>query len=299
MAGMYSFPKIFFQLSTSQIMFLICGIATIIIGILFILLIPNNPMSSNLSTREKIYTIERLRSNQTGIENKKFDHAQLFEALRDPNVIVIAILMITSSEINGALGNYSAAFIKSFGFTSKESALLSIPPGVLSILVCTSGAWLAGRTNQILLTLMCYYPFGIIGGALMAFLPPSARAAKMVGNYLTNMVPATPLIYTIAAANFSGHTKKIAVNAIILISFSIGNIIGPLTFTGATAPTYTPAKIAMLACFSSALILVFILRSMFAYENKRRNRRNEACVVVDSEFKNMTDRENRGFRYSL
>lgn len=36
---------------------------------------------------------------------------------------------------------------------------------------------------------MCYFPFGIAGAALMAFLPPSQRAGKMVGNYFTNMVP--------------------------------------------------------------------------------------------------------------
>ncbi len=89
----------------------------------------------------------------------------------------------------------------SFGFTSEQSALLSIPSGILSILVVLSATYIAGRTNQRILTLMCYYPLGIIGGALLAFLPAHMRAGKLVGNYLTNMVPSTPLIYTLAAAN--------------------------------------------------------------------------------------------------
>lgn len=109
-----------------------------------------------------------------------------------------------------------------FGFTSKQSALLSVPSGVLSILVCLSSAWIAGKSNQRLLTLMAYYPLGIIGASLMAFLPAEQKAGKMIGNYLTNMVPSessiqaklprsrlmiidAPLIYAIAAANCGFH----------------------------------------------------------------------------------------------
>ncbi|KAE8450991.1 hypothetical protein EG329_005431 [Mollisiaceae sp. DMI_Dod_QoI] len=200
-----------------QIMYLICGLVTIAVGILVILLVPDNPMSSRLSAREKYHAIERVRSNKTGIENKVFNLAQMIEAFRDPHVWLIVILMITASEINGALSNYQAALIKSFGFTSKQSALLSIPSGIIAIITCLSSSWIAGRTNQRLLTLMCFFPFGITGASLMAFLPPSQKAAKMVGNYFTNMVPTTPLMYTIAAANFSGHTKKITVNALVLM----------------------------------------------------------------------------------
>lgn len=35
-----------------------------------ILLLPDNPMSSRLSHAEKVAAVERLRENQTGIENK-------------------------------------------------------------------------------------------------------------------------------------------------------------------------------------------------------------------------------------
>jgi hypothetical protein len=36
---------------------------------------------------------------------------------------------------------------------------------------------------------MAYYPLGIIGASLMAFLPNEEKGWKLVGNYLTNMVP--------------------------------------------------------------------------------------------------------------
>jgi sugar phosphate permease len=94
-------------------MFLICGIITIALGILVLLFLPDNPMSSRLSSQEKNFAIERVRSNKTGIENKKFNLPQMREALLDPHVWLLVILMITASEINGALSNYQASIIKS------------------------------------------------------------------------------------------------------------------------------------------------------------------------------------------
>ena len=41
-----------------------------IVGIIVFLFLPDNPMKSRLSHEEKIWAVERLRGNQTGIENK-------------------------------------------------------------------------------------------------------------------------------------------------------------------------------------------------------------------------------------
>ena len=81
--------------------------------ILVVLFLPDNPMSSRLSAEEKIQAIERVRSNKTGIENKTFVRAQMIEALLDPHVWLIIVLMITATEVNGALANYQASLIKS------------------------------------------------------------------------------------------------------------------------------------------------------------------------------------------
>lgn len=52
-----------------QIMFLVVGLVTVVVGITTFLLLPDNPMRSRLTHEEKVWTIERLRENQTGIEN--------------------------------------------------------------------------------------------------------------------------------------------------------------------------------------------------------------------------------------
>jgi hypothetical protein len=63
---------------------------------------------------------------------------------------------------------------------------------------------------------------GILGGSLLAFTPEDNRAAKMAGNYLTHVVGAfLPCCYSFAAANQGGHTKKVTMNAILLMSFCL------------------------------------------------------------------------------
>jgi len=71
---------------------------------------------------------------------------------------------------------------------------------------------LAGRYNQRGIQLVALLVPGILGGALMAFLPANDKAGKLIGNYLTNAIGSTlPLLYSWVAANYAGHTKKVRI----------------------------------------------------------------------------------------
>lgn len=59
-------------------MFLVVGLITVTVGIVVMFLLPDNPMSSKFMTHdEKVFAIQRLRENQTGIENKHFKFGQV------------------------------------------------------------------------------------------------------------------------------------------------------------------------------------------------------------------------------
>ncbi|KAK5734086.1 hypothetical protein LTR17_009214 [Elasticomyces elasticus] len=100
------------------------------------------------------------------------------------------------------------------------------------------------------------------------------------------------------------------------MSFCLGNIIGPLSFTPASAPDYIPAKITIgkflrehipsqyaniVTCAFAACVTI-VLQFYYIRENKRRDGLVEAGAVghlKDQEFADMTDRENKEFRYRL
>lgn len=281
-------------------MFLVIGLITVFVGILVIFLLPDNPMSSRLSHPEKVWAIERLRENQTGIENKHFKVAQALECLRDPQTWLLSLITISSNIPNGAVSSYQATIIRGFGFSSKNTALLQIPSGVVSIVSILTATYLAGRFDQRGSNIITLLIPGIIGGALMAFLPAHNKAGKLIGNYLTNCIGASlPLLYSWVAANFAGHTKKVTMNATLLMSFCLGNIIGPLTFRKTDAPDYIPAKITIIVTCAVAIGLVAVLRIYYGRENRRRDRLGEVMREKDIEFLDLTDRENRDFRYKL
>ncbi|KAF2120374.1 major facilitator superfamily domain-containing protein [Lophiotrema nucula] len=281
-----------------QIMFLCVGLVTIAAGIVVILFLPDNPMSSRLSHAEKIMAVERLRENNTGIENKHFKPYQFFEALRDPQVWLLAYITTAASIPNGAVGSFQSVLIKSFGFSDKETALIQIPGGFIAVVSVITGTQIAARYNRRGLMQIVWTAWGgILGGSLIAFLPSENKAGRLVGNYFTHLTGAfLPLSYSFAACNFAGHTKKITINAILLMSFCLGNIIGPLTFRDEDGPEFVPAKVTIVAVDSSVCVAILILLGYYRWENRRRDKA-EIEHRPNIEFSDMTDKQNQELRY--
>jgi predicted MFS family arabinose efflux permease len=281
-----------------QLMFLVFGLITIAVGICIFLFLPDNPMTSRLSQEEKVWAIKRLSENKTGIENKHFKKEQSIEVLKDPQTYLIVIIMTAINVPNGAISSFSALIIKGFGFTTKQTELLTIPGGVISASTILIATYLAGKYDQRCIVIISVLLVSLLGACLMAF--STVQATQLAGNYLTNFITAAfPLVYSIAGANIAGHTKKVTMNAILLMAFCLGNILGPLTFQTKDQPTYIPAKVAIVATVSVAIIFTILLRCYYGFENRRRDKMPSQEHQEDSEFLDLTDRENPEFRVSL
>ncbi|KAI4624325.1 uncharacterized protein J4E87_005826 [Alternaria ethzedia] len=249
---------------------------------------------------EKVWAIERLRENQTGIENTHFKFHQVLDCFKDPQTWMLSIITISSNVPNGAVSSYQATLIKSFGFSSKTTALLQLPSGAVSVISILIATYLAGRFNQRALNVVSLLIPGALGGCLMAFLPGESRVGKLIGNYLTNCIGSSlPLLYSWVSANIAGHTKKVTMNAILLMSFCLGNIIGPLTFRQGDGPDFIPAKVTIVVTCAFAAAMALVLRAYYMWENKKRDREDDGTHLENEEFLDLTDRENRRFRYRL
>ena len=149
--------------------------------------------------------VERLRENNTGIENKHFKPYQFLEALRDPQVWLLAFITTGASIPNGAVSSFQSILISSYGFSDTVTALLQIPGGFIAVASVILGTQIAARYNcrgimQIVMTAWG----GILGGSMIAFIPSDHRAGRLVGNYFTQVTGAfLPLSYSFAACNFS------------------------------------------------------------------------------------------------
>jgi predicted MFS family arabinose efflux permease len=235
-----------------------------------------------------------------GIENTQFKRHQVIECLLDPQTWMLSLITIASNVPNGAVSSYQATLIRSFGFNPKTTALLQLPSGAVSVISIIIATYLAGRFNQRGINIVTLLIPGCLGGALMAFLPGENKTGKLIGNYLTNCIGSSlPLLYSWVAANIAGHTKKVTMNAILLMSFCLGNILGPLTFRQADAPDFVPAKITIVVTCAFAAVMALILRAYYMWENKRRDKLILGERVANEEFLDLTDKENKNFRYKL
>jgi hypothetical protein len=126
------------------------------------------------------------------------------------------------------------------------------------------------------------------------------KVGKLFGVYLLNSCPAMlPMIYSWNSANTSGYTKRTMRNALTLIAFCLGNLIGPQMFQTSDAPNYNPAKIALIVAMSGVVVLILILRQLMVRENTKREKEAESsCAETENvDFTDLTDIENRRFRY--
>jgi hypothetical protein len=346
-----------------QILFLVVGLITISVGLSVLWFLPDSPMRCTFLTRdEKMWTIERLRANQTGIENKTVKPEQILECFTDPQTWLLSLTMISSNVPNGAVSSFQATIIRGFGYDSKTTALLQLPSGAVSIVSVLIATWLAGRFEQRGLNVVALLLPGILGGCLLAFLPNTDeyKIGLLIGNYLTNCIGATiPLVYSWVGANYSGHTKKVSGHSMscpvtpdrarsqeissnkprpdnnerrpthILLprqhhrvsqpnvflkkknttkkKANIPSHRSPLTFTSQSAPDYIPAKITIIVTCAVAVVLALTLRAYYMWENKRRDKlaatQQQGILGVghleDVEFADITDRQNKEFRYRL
>jgi ACS family allantoate permease-like MFS transporter len=67
-----------------KLVYIILGVLTVSIGILFFIFIPDTPGQARwLSTEDRSLAIERIRANQQGVINRSFRKDQVKEAFTD------------------------------------------------------------------------------------------------------------------------------------------------------------------------------------------------------------------------
>jgi ACS family allantoate permease-like MFS transporter len=104
----------------------------------------------------------------------------------------------------------------------------------------------------------------------------------------------------LAAANAAGHTKKVTVNALIFMVYYVSNIVRPFFFKAIPAPLYPMGMTAMLVSYEVSMILICIYMSMCYFDNRKRDAEDAARgepVHPDTEFKDLTHKQNIHFRY--
>ncbi|KAJ7047446.1 MFS general substrate transporter [Mycena alexandri] len=302
------------RLAPFKIIYILLGGLAIVVGIAVLIWMPDSPVHANfLDKEERIAALERVRDDQGGTENKKLKKGQIAEAFLDVRTWLIILTTLLTSIPNGGISNFSNLIIKNFGYTSKQTLILSTPAGAVAAITTLACGWYSDKKGERMLPIIFALVPTIVGTAMLIGLNhTSAKGALLFGVYLVGTFgSALSTVYAYNASNTAGHTKKSSINAATLVSFAVGNIIGTQIFQPSDAPDYIPGKIAIMVLLTVQLGVSWLLRWINLRLNikkraklaeiKAQNGWTDEDVQREREkhaFADLTDKQNPYFIYT-
>ncbi|XPS98673.1 hypothetical protein M3J09_007869 [Ascochyta lentis] len=287
-----------------QYIYLLAGCLTFLFGI-WCFFIPNSPASAwFLTPAERIVAVERLRKGQTGVRCQKIKMSQLREAFLDLKLWLVFILMASAYTVNGAVSGFGPLIVSTFGWSTLESILWQFPLGALCLVTILLCGYLSSKIPNVRLILLVVNCLPVIAGCAMIWKSKwTYHAATPVAGYsiIGTFGAVVSQTIVIGMSNVAGATKKSAMAAAIFVAYCVGNIVGPQLIKSQTkAQHYPELWSGLIICYCITIVAAVALYVLLKMENKKRE-----CLPVDEDerdkfaFMDLTDKENRYFRYVL
>jgi len=171
-----------------RLMFLVIGLLNILISGFIFRLPPDPEKSAFLTPAEVKFIVQRLKDDQAGVGPKVVRKRSIIEAFLDLQTWLLCLITLLTTMSAGVVVYYSVILITTFGYNSKEAALLNMPSGLVAI-ISTLGVVTVVRNGYprwLTIVIACIPP--TIGGCLMSFLPATSKVGLLIGVYLVNTV---------------------------------------------------------------------------------------------------------------
>lgn len=261
-----------------QWIFLIEGLLTVVLGIMFWFFVPDFPVKNRfLSAEETKMVLDRIEEDRKDSVPDPINARIIFKHLCDPLLWSYGFIFLGATAPSYAIGFFITILLSGMGFSLMESFLLTAPPYVAAAISAFFFAWLSDKTKKRALWIAVQTLITIVGLMVTGYAKPNG--ARYFGIFLINMgatgcVPAT-LAYN--ANNIVSYSKRSVSTATIIAFGGIGGIYATLVFRQVDFPSYLPGIWATTACQFLALVLLavntFILkrRNRLAREGKRVN----------------------------
>ncbi|KAJ5088918.1 Major facilitator superfamily domain general substrate transporter [Penicillium angulare] len=301
----YGIGQTHIALAPWRLLFLVLGGFSIIWAVVLYIFLPDSPVQCWYFTdREKFVCLERVKDNNTGMEDKTIKWYQVRECLMDPKTWLLALFSLAQNIPNGGLVTFSAIIVTGLGYSSLVTTVLGIPTGVLAtVWQIVLGFIVANVKNSRCVIIAIADIVPLICAILMWKLPRENQHGLLAAYYVFYTYWAPYVLSTsLPMANTSGHSKKLTMNAIFFLAYCIGNIIGPQVFRTDDAPSYSRGYEGLLACLVVAIVSIVSYGFLCRWENHRRDQKEGSQFDAEpseaAAFSDLTDHEKQAFRYT-
>jgi MFS family permease len=191
--GLISFAAQHAPANGWRIMFGVIGAVNLLVAALVLVTLPETPDKAKfLSPTDKSRIRARLEADSAGVGDKMFRWNALVEVFGDLQTWLLILLTLLITIPSGVITTFSSILIQGFGYGSKESALLNMPSGIVSIVSTMVSSYGIAKGYSRWLTIDILLIPTLLGSCLMSFLPTSNQAGCLAGIYMVNTVRCIP-----------------------------------------------------------------------------------------------------------
>jgi ACS family allantoate permease-like MFS transporter len=178
--------------------------------------------------------------------------------------------------------------------------LVGLPSGLLQIIFI----WVTVLGIRATKIPRCYWGVAVtllplMGNIGIFCIPDSSKWGVVVFTWFSTLIsPVMVITLSLMASNTKGNTKRSAASNAYFISYGLAAIIAPQLWQTSDSPRYTKGITADIICFVLIIVAFIGYRFLVLWENKRKDRAQEAAPQVSSTDNiDVTDREDLEFRY--
>ena len=125
-----------------QWLFVVEALPPIILGVVFLLYLPDSPDKAKwLDPEERAWLISRVEADRKATN---IGHQSVWQALSNPRVIALGIVVIAVNVTNYGLGFFLPLILKGFGLNNVQTGLVAAIPFLIGSFAC----YVCGRTSD-------------------------------------------------------------------------------------------------------------------------------------------------------
>lgn len=251
-------------------LFIIEGSATVFFAIITGFTIPDWPVTTKwLTTEERALGIVRIIED-AGEEEEDITTKSAFQMAAKDHRVWLCILGQVCIQAVGSLTNFLPTLVNNFGYGTIETLLLTVPPYVLTAIVCLLNCWYSDRTSVRSPSIII--PNLVAAAGIIITVASTNTAARYFAIFL--MLPGTFGCMQISnawMANIAARPqKKRAIG--LAMNNAIGNsalVWTPYLYPESDGPRYVTAWSVNLSLTVVCIISTVLLRILLSRDNKK------------------------------
>lgn len=280
-----------------RLMFIACGVISLVAGVAFYLWIPVSPRTAwFLTDREKEIAVKRLFDESDRTATNKFKKEQLFECLKFDWLFLSScafgfLVTVTSGTII-----FQSLMLLSFGYNKFEVMKYGSPAGAVLLLfvwVAVLAVKIFPRERTLISIALSCVP--LAGSIMVLCLGKDSGWWVIVGSWLGSVISCImSVLLSLVSSNVRGNTKKSVCSNVFFAGYCLAAIIYPQWWLG----TYRGGLIVNIIMWVLLDILLVFYRFKAIFVNKKRDKLMEEGAIEETHLdEDLTDKQDLHHRY--